>query len=293
MMQTGPMPELPEVQAVVRELDQCMSGRIIAAGHLVAFSALKTFDPPLEALAGLEVERVVRHGKFVDIQAQGLHLIFHLARAGWVTWHDEVPAKLPRPGKSGLAFRLTLDDGSGFSLTEAGTQRHLAIYVVRQPSDVPGIAALGPDPLAPDFDVAQFREVLQQAGKAQLKGVLRDQKRLAGIGNAYSDEILHAARLSPFKPASSLDEAGSAALFDTLRQVLLDAIAATEGQPMSKLKDNKRSTMRVHGRTGEPCDVCGTPIAEVSFADSSLQYCPECQTGGKPLADRRMSRLLK
>ncbi|MCC2594069.1 Fpg/Nei family DNA glycosylase [Tessaracoccus sp. OS52] len=287
------MPELPEVQAVVDQLSERLTGKAITQGHLVAFSVLKTYDPPLDALLGLEVAGVVRHGKFIDVDAQGLHLVFHLARAGWVTWHDELPAKVPRPGKSGLALRIGVEDGSGFSLTEAGTQRHLAVYVVTDPTDVPGIAALGPDPLAETFTVDDLAAILKKAGKAQLKGVLRDQKVLAGIGNAYSDEILHAARLSPFKPASSLDADGVAALHGHIREVLGQALEETRGVPISKLKDSKRRGMRVHGRTGEKCEDCGSVIAEVSFADSSLQYCPGCQTGGKPLADRRLSKLLK
>ena len=287
------MPELPEVAALAGVLDEKLRGHVIAAGHLLSFSALKTYQMPLEALAGLEIERVNRHGKFVDIEAQGVHLIFHLARAGWVTWHDVAPRVPARPGKSGLALRVVLDDDSGFSLTEAGTQKHLAIYVVDDPADVPGIAALGPDPMAEGFTAADLGEILKAAGRSQLKGVLRDQKTLAGIGNAYSDEILHAARLSPFKPANSLDDAEVEALFGHLRTVLGEALAGAEGRGIDELKDAKRAGMRVHGRTGEACAVCGSTIAEVSFADSSLQYCPGCQTGGKPLADRRMSRLLK
>ena len=287
------MPEMPEVAALAAALDERLRGHSIAAGHLVSFSALKTFKIPLDALAGLEVDGVGRHGKFIDIDAQGVHLIFHLARGGWVTWHDVAPKVPARPGRSGLALRIVLDDDSGFSLTEAGTQKHLAVYVVDDPQEVPGIAALGPDPMDPSFTVDDFRRVLKEAGKAQLKGVLRDQKRLAGIGNAYSDEILHAARLSPFKPADGLDDEAVAALFERLREVLDQAIASAADVPIDKLKDAKRSGMRVHGRAGETCDVCGSTILEVSFADSSLQYCPGCQTGGKPLADRRMSKLLK
>ncbi|MCB0885818.1 MAG: Fpg/Nei family DNA glycosylase [Propionibacteriaceae bacterium] len=287
------MPEMPEVAAVAAELDAKMRGKTIAAGHLVAFSALKTFRIGLDALAGLEVSSVTRHGKFLDVDAQGIHLIFHLMRAGWVTWHDVAPKVPARPGKSGLVLRIVLDDDSGFSLTEAGTQRALAVYVVEDPQEVPGIAALGPDPLAPGFTQGDFHAVLAGAGRSQLKGVLRDQKRLAGIGNAYSDEILFVAKLSPFKPADGLDDEETARLFDAMVAVLTEAVAVAAGRPLTDLKDTKRAHMRVHGRTGEPCAVCGTPIAEISYSSSSMQYCPGCQTGGKPLADRRMSRLLK
>ena len=287
------MPEMPEIHALVRFLDERLRGRVVAGGHLASFHALKTFDPPLDALAGLEIEAVSRHGKFLDIDAQGIHLIAHLARAGWVTWHDEAPATVPRPGKSGVVLRLVLDDGSGLTITEAGTQKSVAVYVVGDPADVAGVAALGPDPLDEGFDAGTLAGILASSGRAQLKGVLRAQKVLAGIGNAYSDEILHAARLSPYTPANSLDEEAVEELLRHIRGVLEEAIQKTAGLEPAELKDSKRRAMRVHGRAGQPCPVCGTTVAEVSFADSALQYCPGCQTGGKKLADRRMSRLLK
>ncbi len=284
------MPELPEVEAIAMQLAARTAGKVVVAGHLVAFSALKTYTLGLESLAGLEISGVSRHGKFIDVDAQGVHLIFHLARAGWVTWHALVPKTLPRPGKSPIALRIELDDGSGFSLTEAGSQRHLAVYVVASPEEVPGIAALGPDPLGEDFTVEALAGTLQTAGRGQIKGVLRDQKLIAGIGNAFSDEILHAARLSPFTPANTVDAAN---LHGHILTVLNGTLEAVKDVDMEDLKNAKRGGLRVHGRAGERCDVCGTTIAQVSFADSSLQYCPGCQTGGKLLADRRMSKLLK
>lgn len=284
---------MPEVEGLRRFLAGQLVGRSFARVELVSFSVLKTFKPPLEALLGLEIDTVARHGKFIDIDAQGVHLVFHLARAGWLRWFDKLPEARVRPGKQGITLRVGLDDGSGFDLTEAGTQRHLAVYVADVPTDVPGIAALGPDPMAATFTQADFDRVIADAGRAQLKGVLRDQKRLAGIGNAYSDEILYVAKLSPFLPAASLDEAGRAELFRVVQDVLRQAIEESVGRPPTELKDAKRSGMRVHAREGEVCDVCGAQIASVSFADSSLQYCPGCQTGGKKLADRRMSKLLK
>lgn len=287
------MPELPEVEGLRGFLAQHCVGRAFARVELAAFAVLKTFEMPLEGLLGLEVDAIARHGKFLDIGAQGIHLVFHLAKAGWLRWYEELPRGVPRSGRQGIALRAGFDDGSGFDLTEAGTQHKLAVYVVENPEHVPGIAALGRDPLSPEFSAEEFAAILAEAGRAQIKGVLRDQSKLAGIGNAYSDEILHLARLSPYHPASSLDADASAALFSTVRQVLGEAIASTVGRAPAQLKDTKRSHMRVHGRTGQPCPECGTAIAEVSFADSSLQYCPTCQTGGKKLADRRISRLLK
>jgi formamidopyrimidine-DNA glycosylase len=289
----GLMPEMPEVESLVRFLRGRLQGRSVATVELAAFSALKTYDPPLSALHGLEVDGIDRHGKFIDLSAQGVHLVFHLARAGWLRWREEIPAKPLRPGKGPMALRVRLDDDSGFDLTEAGTQRKLAVYVVTDPVQVPGIAALGPDPMADEFTAETLLQLLTAAGRAQLKGVLRDQKVIAGIGNAYSDEILHAAKLSPFKPASTLTETEREVLFTAIKDELTDAIARSEGLAAKDLKGEKKSGMRVHGRTGESCPVCGDTVAEVSFADSSLQYCPTCQTGGKKLADRRLSRLLK
>ncbi|CAM3284995.1 DNA-formamidopyrimidine glycosylase family protein [Nocardioides dubius] len=288
------MPELPEVQALSADLARRLDGRAIVAVQLAAFSALKTYDPPVQALEGTFVEGVTRHGKFLDITAGGLHLVLHLARAGWIRWRDEVPKLPPRPGgKSPLAARIVLDDDSGLDITEAGTKKSLAIYIVRDPADVPGIARLGPDPLSDDFTLETLADILDAAGRSQLKGVLRHQGTIAGIGNAYSDEILHAARMSPFKPANSLDDDALATLYAAIRDTLSDAVARSDGLAMSELKGEKKSNLAVHGQAGKKCPVCGDVVREVSFADSSLQYCATCQTGGKPLADRRMSKLLK
>ncbi len=287
------MPELPEVEALVADLGRRLDGRAIGRVDVVAFSALKTFDPPVTAVAGAFVDGVARHGKFLDLEVGGLHLVLHLARAGWLRWRDTQPAAPPRPGKGPLALRVTLDDGSGFDVTEAGTKKRLAVYLVRDPAEVPGIARLGPDPLADEFTVDVLAAILRAAGRSQVKGVLRDQSVIAGIGNAYSDEILHVARMSPFKPAAGITGDDLQGLYAAVRQTLADAVARSDGVAASDLRREKKSNLRVHARTGQPCPVCGDTVAEVSFADSSLQYCPTCQTGGKPLADRRMSRLLK
>jgi formamidopyrimidine-DNA glycosylase len=287
------MPEMPEVESLAHFLTERCVGRVIARVELVAFSALKTYDPPLSALHGLEIESVARHGKFLDLSAQGLHLVFHLARAGWLRWRESLPETPAKPGRGPLALRVRLDDGSGFELTEAGTQRKLAVHVVADPQDIAMVATLGPDPLSREFDQAALQAVLAHAGRSQIKGVLKDQRILAGIGNAYSDEILHAARLSPFKPSNSLSEVELSTLYGAIKGELAGAIARAEGLAAKDLKGEKKSGLRVHGRKGQPCDVCGDTIAEVSFSDSALQYCPTCQTGGKKLADRRLSKLLK
>lgn len=284
---------MPEVEALSRWLAPRLRGTFFERVEIASLSALKTVALPTTALLGLEIEQVVRRGKFLAMGQDGAWLVFHLARAGWLRWYDTVPAGPARPGKSPLALRVGVDSGAGFDLTEAGTRKHLAVHVVAALDDVPFIATLGPDPLAEGFGRAELDAILATAGRAQLKGVLRDQKVLAGIGNAYSDEILHAARLSPFKPASGLDDGERDTLLAAIRDQLQSAIDRADGLKPSELKDGKRSNMAVHGRTGLPCPVCGTTVAEVSFADSSLQYCPGCQMGGKPLADRRMSKLLK
>jgi len=221
-----------------------------------------------------------------------LHLVIHLARAGWLRWRDDLPPAPPKPGKGPLGFRLRFTDGAGFDLTEAGTKKRLAVYLVTDPAEVPGVAALGPDPMADSFTVEALAGML--AGRRmQIKGVLRDQKIIAGIGNAYSDEVLHVARMSPFKLASSLTDDEVAGLHAAITSTLREAVERSAGLAARDLKAEKKSGLRVHGRAGEPCPVCGDTVREVSFADSALQYCPTCQTGGKPLADRRMSRLLR
>jgi formamidopyrimidine-DNA glycosylase len=296
------VPELPEVQALAEFLRQRAVGCVLAGLEVGEISVLKTFDPPPSALQGLEVSGVARHGKFLDLEADGLHLVFHLARGGWLRWYDEVPAAPARPGKGPLALRVRLDCAGagdpeagghpGFDLTEAGTKKRLAVYVVRSPDQVPGIASLGPDPLDDSFDVAALAAILA-GSRQQVKGLLREQSVIAGVGNAYSDEVLHAARLSPFAIAGRLEDEQVERLYAAMREVLTEAVTAASGRPAKELKDAKRAGMRVHGRAGQPCPVCGDTVREVSFADSALQYCPTCQTGGKQLADRRLSRLLK
>ena len=287
------MPELPEVESLAAFLRAHATGHAIARADAASFSVLKTFDPPLTSLAGQVITAVGRQGKFLDISTdQGLHLIIHLARAGWLRWREDLPSAPPKPGKSPLAFRLALEDGSGFDLTEQGTHKRLAVYLVRDPAEVPGVATLGPDPLAADFTADTLADLLS-GRRMQVKGVLRDQHIIAGIGNAYSDEVLHAARMSPFKLASSLTPDEVAALYAAMTESLREAVKRSAGLAAADLKAEKKSGLRVHGRTGQPCPVCGDAVREVSFADSSLQYCPTCQTGGKPLADRRLSRLLK
>ncbi|PPH14099.1 MULTISPECIES: Fpg/Nei family DNA glycosylase [unclassified Rathayibacter] len=286
------MPELPEVQALALDLDARLGGRVLERLDVFAISALKTVAIPPSALSGETVHGVSRHGKFLDIAVGEAHVLLHLARAGWVRWRPERPTAPAKPGRGPLAARLVLDDGSGFDVTEAGTKKSLALSIVADPLDVPGVARLGPDPLDPEFTEEILGAILATAGRAQVKGVLRDQSRIAGIGNAYSDEILHVARMSPFKPAAlTADELDR--LYAALRYTLEEALARAEGLHAADLKREKKLGMRVHGRTGEACPVCGDTIRQVVFHDSTLQYCPTCQTDGRILADRLLSRLIR
>ncbi len=283
------MPELPEVEALADHLRRHAVGRQVTRVDVAALSVLKTFDPPVTALHGQAVTGAARWGKYLGLQVGELYLITHLSRAGWLRWSDKLSPTPLKPGKGPIALRVHLD-GEGFDLTEAGTQKRLAVWVVTDPMAVPQIAALGPDALS--LGPAELAEVLStQTGR--IKTVITDQKVIAGIGNAYSDEILHVAELSPFATAAKLTADQLGALHDAMVSVLTDAVTRSVGQGAATLKGEKRSGLRVHARTGLPCPVCGDTVAEVSFADKSFQYCPTCQTGGKKLADRRMSRLLK
>ncbi|BBZ12347.1 endonuclease VIII [Mycobacterium branderi] len=287
------MPELPEVEALADHLRRHAVGLTIGRVDVVAFSVLKTFDPPITALHGQTVTGAERWGKYLGLQVGELFLIAHLSRAGWLRWSDTLAAAPLRPGKGPIALRVHLGtpgQAPGFDLTEAGTQKRLAVWLVAEPMQVPGIAALGPDALQVSADDLAG---LLAGQSGRIKTVITDQKVIAGIGNAYSDEILHVAKISPFATAGKLSDAQLAALHDAMVAVLTDAVSRSVGQQAATLKGEKRSGLRVHARTGLPCPVCGDTVREVSFADKSFQYCPTCQTGGKVLADRRMSRLLK
>jgi formamidopyrimidine-DNA glycosylase len=299
--QNQTVPELPEVEALAADLRERAAGRVIDRADVAEISVLKTYDPALTALRGRVITGTDRYGKFLDLvtgpgqaAASGapLHLIVHLARAGWLRWRDSLPDQPPRPGKGALAFRLRFTDGAGFDLTEAGTRKRLAVYLVTDPAAVRGIASLGPDPLGEAFTPDALAAIL--AGRrTQIKGVLRDQSVIAGIGNAYSDEVLHAAKMSPFRLAAGLTPDEVKELHSVIVSTLREAVGRSAGLAASDLKAEKKAGLRVHARAGQPCPECGDTIRAVSFADSALQYCPTCQTGGKPLADRRLSRLLK
>lgn len=287
------MPELPEIAALVGHLEQHALGQSVARVDVAALNVLKTVRPPITELHGRTVTDTKRHGKYLDLDCEGLHLVVHLARAGWLRWSDSLAATPPKQGKGPLALRVHVgpEPGTrGFDLTEAGTRKRLSVWIVEDPAEIEPIARLGPDAL--DVGADEFAEILVGRGE-RVKTLLTDQSTLAGIGNAYSDEILHAAKLSPFAAAGRLDESTVNRLYASMREILTDAVERLIRQEAARLKEEKRSGMRVHGRTGLPCPICGDVIREVSYSERSLQYCATCQTGGKPLADRRLSRLLK
>ena len=291
------MPELPEVEALAHHLRENALYRPVARVDVAGMSVLKTFDPPVSTLHGRVVTGAARYGKFLAVEFadrpdEPLHLITHLSRAGWLRWHETAAVAPPKPGRGPLQFRVHLDavGGPGFDLTEAGTQKRLSVYLVADPQEVPGIARLGPDALALSRD--EFAELLS-GHTERIKNLITDQRTIAGIGNAYSDEILHTAKLSPYAVTGRLKPEQIDDLHAAMTGVLGDAVARSVGQGAAMLKGEKRSGLRVHARTGLPCPVCGDTVREVSFADRSFQYCPGCQTGGRPLADRRLSRLVR
>jgi formamidopyrimidine-DNA glycosylase len=291
------VPELPEVEALAHHLREHALYRPVARVDVASMSAIKTFEPPVSALVGRVVTGAARYGKFlavefVDRPDDPLHLVTHLSRAGWMRWHDTSGTTPPKPGRGPLELRVHLDHvgGPGFDLTEAGTQKRLAVYLVHDPQEVPGIARLGPDALALSAD--EFAALLS-GHTERIKTLLVEQTVLAGVGNAYSDEILHTAKVSPYAVSGRLKPEQVEALHTALRSILTDAVERSVGQKAAELKGEKRSGLRVHARTGMPCPVCGDTVREVSFANKSFQYCPGCQTGGKPLADRRLSRLVR
>ncbi len=258
------MPELPEVEALAADLRERAVGREIDRADVAEFSVLKTYDPPLSALHGARVAGVSRRGKFLDLtctqagDGAALHLVTHLARAGWLRWRDELPAAPARPGKGPLAFRVRFTDGAGFDLTEAGTRKRLAVYLVTDIEQIPGVASLGPEPLDPAF-TADVLSGLLAGRRTQIKGVLRDQKLIAGIGNAYSDEVLHAAKMSPFRLASSLSPEEVADLHAVIIGTLREAIGRSDGLAASDLKKEKKPACEYTAELASHARCAATP----------------------------------
>jgi len=273
------MPESPEVEMLARFVDERTRGRRIRGVELDEFRALKTRARPLGELAGRTVTGVRRYGKHLAVATDGPVLVLSFGRAGWLRHvaPDAAPDSTPETSSAAAPIgALTLDDGEAFVLTDAGSWLSFGLFVVDAAAEVPAVAGLGPDPLGDDFSLADLEAVVDGRRK-QLKAVLQEQESLAGIGNAYSDEILHVARLAPLVHASALDAGERARLFAAIREVLTGALAGRRGVPIDGLKAAKVASMRVHGRTGEPCPVCGGPVADIPGSKGAAQYCPVCQ----------------
>ncbi|MGH9305147.1 MAG: DNA-formamidopyrimidine glycosylase family protein, partial [Acidimicrobiales bacterium] len=265
------MPELPEVEVLCRRLTERCGGRAPSRVELASISALKTYDPPLEVLRGATYEHCRRRGKYLVMQVGDHVLVVHLARAGWVHWRARLAPRPAAPGRGPLVLRVGFGEGDGFEVTEMGNEKHVAIYVATHCDEIEALSSLGVEPLGPAFSVGALARLFSTE-KGDLKHALSRQALIAGVGNAYSDEALHMAGLSPFKPAAKLSGAELERLHAAVVEVLSAAVERAAELGPEELKDGKRQAMRVHGRTGEPCPVCGDTVREVSFATRSLQY---------------------
>lgn len=282
------MPELPEVVVYIEALERRILGQHLRAVRIAGPFILRTFDPPLSAVHGRRVLGLRRIGKRIAIGLEDdLYLVVHLMIAGRLKW---LAPGARIPGKVGMAA-FDFDAGT-LLLTEASTQKRASIHVLRSGS----LASIDPGGIEPlESDLASFREALLRESHT-LKRSLTDPHLFSGIGNAWSDEILHRARLSPVKLTRQLDDDGIARLRDSCRQVLfegIDKLRADAGEGFPEKVTAFRPDHAVHGRYGQPCPVCGTTVQRIRFAANEVNYCPTCQTGGKLLADRALSRLLK
>lgn len=292
------VPELPEVESLCRGLGARSVGQRIASSELSSFAAMKTYSPGLSALEGGTIRAWGRRGKYLCVSVDRLWLVIHLARAGWVWWRESIPPSESRHRRQSVALTVRLMEASslevrpGLEVTESGTEKRLAIWVVEEPSRVPGVAALGPDPLSHVFTNETLRIRLSSTS-SNLKTALMNQSLIAGVGNAYSDEILHRAHLSPFRSADRLSADDWERLGTSLVQLLEEAVELAVGVDPSALRAHRTQRLSVHGRTGLPCPACGDLVREVRFVKGVLNYCPTCQTNGRVFADRRLSRLLR
>ncbi len=270
------MPELPDLEVLKENLAQRVVGRTVqeVTVHHPAF--LRTVSPPPREIVGREIQGVERRGKYLIFSAQGLHLAIHLMRAAWI-WHG--PSRY-EPTRSTL-LRLGLDDGNDLRVLEPGAPKLARGWFLASLRESP-LRELGVDPLSPDFTLEQLRAILS-GKRRQLKKLLVDQRLIAGIGNAYADEILFEARLSPFRYAHTLTQEEIEALWRAIPRVLRWAIEEIKGHIGDELyQQEERSFLRVHGRAGAPCPVCGIPIAEVLLGGQRTDYCPRCQRVDAP-----------
>lgn len=269
------MPEAPEVEALTLFLRERLVGYAVRGAEVVEFRAMKTRERPLDGLVGREVTGVARYGKHIDIDLDGVHLALGFGRAGWATWSDHASASEAPASGAAVTARVTFDDGV-LGITDAGDWLSVQLHVVDDPRDVPAVAKLGPDAADPAFSREDLARALGRRRK-QIKALLQEQESMAGIGNAYSDEILFVARLSPVAHAASLTEDEVTRLHAALREVLDEAVAARRSVPIAEQKAAKVAAMRVHGRTGEPCPGCDGTIEDIPGTKGAGQYCPSCQ----------------
>ncbi|MET0859553.1 MAG: DNA-formamidopyrimidine glycosylase family protein [Microbacterium sp.] len=276
------MPESPEVQALVEDLSARLTGRVITSVDVLEFRVAKTRARPPSSVVGEPVRGATRHGKHVDIAVgDSQHLVVSFGRHGWARYADagsDATEAAPADAPPALVA-YTFDNGDALELTDAGDWVSLGCWIVDDPADVPAIAKLGPDPATAGFTRADFDRAVAGRRK-QVKAVLQEQESIAGIGNAYSDEILHAAKISPVAHAATLSPDDLDRLFETTVGTVTAAINARRGIRISDLRAAKVAAMRVHGRAGEACPVCGGTIRDFSIASTTAQYCATCQTGG-------------
>ena len=283
------MPELPDIELYLHALRTRIVGHPVANVRLASPFLLRSIDPPLDSIHGRTIVGLRRLGKRIVFEANGdLFLVFHLMIAGRFRWK---PPGAPVPGKVGL---LALDFAHGsLVLTEAGTKRRASLHVVHGLEALSGHDPGGLEVLETDF--AAFDEALRRDNHT-LKRALTDPHLFSGIGNAYSDEILHAARLSPFKQTAGLTDEESRRVFEAVRTTLVawtERLKRETGDDFPEKVTAFREGMAVHGRYGKPCPVCGAPVQRIVYADNEANYCVNCQTGGRLLADRSLSRLLR
>jgi formamidopyrimidine-DNA glycosylase len=277
------MPELPEVQALAERLHHRLSGATFLGADVLSFSSLKTFSPQPEDIQGRVLASVGRRGKFLLFDLSGPRLLLHLSQGGRIDLSKAKGTGRPRGG----VVRLRFDRGPTVTVREFGTERKAGWWILVQGDEGP-LAKLGPEPFSDEF-----RElVLAGTDTGRLHPMLRDQRRVAGIGRGYSDDILHRAKLSPFRSLSSLAAGERSRLLDAVHSILNEALEV-ERRRDGGLPPKLGEHFIVHGRWGTPCPLCGSDLRRVSYESHEVTYCPTCQTGGKILADRRLSRLIR
>ena len=277
------VPELPEVQALAERIHERLAGARFVRADALAFSALKTVSPSPEAISGARMDSVGRRGKFLVLTFEDFRLLVHLSQGGRIVFESPTSASRPRGGVA----RLRFDRPPSLLVKEFGTERKAGWWVLAA-GDAGPLAKLGPEPFSAEFGTL----VSTGSDTGRLHALLRDQRRVAGIGRGYSDDILHRARLSPYRSLSALDGEERDRLLSSVRSVLSEALEVernrTGGLP-PKLGDH----FIVHGKFGSPCPVCGGDLRRVSYESHEVTYCPVCQTGGRVLGDRRLSRLVR